>query len=158
MAVIPLQVPILIVRQIGREGLLAYPNECCGILLGRDRSVESPALGAAIRVVDRAVSTPNASAATEQHHRFRIPPLRLIEAEREADKSGRVVLGFYHSHPDQPARPSEYDRAHAWPFYSYVIVSVTADNVVDLTSWVLDDVIGALQRQEIQEGDCSSPG
>ena len=49
------------------------------------------------------------------------------------------LLGFYHSHPDHPAEPSEYDREHAWPGYSYVITSVSGENVQDMRSWTLRD-------------------
>ena len=60
-------------------------------------------------------------------------------AEREAANVGLEVVGWYHSHPDHPARPSEFDREHAWPWYSYVIVSVAAGQPEDMTSWLLAD-------------------
>jgi proteasome lid subunit RPN8/RPN11 len=63
-----------------------------------------------------------------------------MQAERSAGGRGELVLGFYHSHPDHPARPSEYDRAHAWPFYSYVIVAVAKRAAGEMTSWQLDEV------------------
>jgi proteasome lid subunit RPN8/RPN11 len=62
-----------------------------------------------------------------------------------------MVLGFYHSHPDCPARPSEYDREHAWPFYSYVIVSIAKGSAVDMTSWLLDEATETFSRQDIVE-------
>ena len=77
--------------------------------------------------------------AGEQYHRFLITPQTLMKAEKTAGGAGQLVLGFYHSHPDHPARPSEYDREHAWPFYSYVIVSIMQRKPESLTSWVLDD-------------------
>jgi len=60
------------------------------------------------------------------------------------------VLGYYHSHPDHPARPSEYDREHAWPFYSYVIVAIAKGKAVDLTSWVLNDVTEKFDEQVVR--------
>jgi proteasome lid subunit RPN8/RPN11 len=62
-----------------------------------------------------------------------------------------LVLGFYHSHPDHPARPSEYDREHAWPFYSYVIVSIAKREAVDMTSWVLQEETDTFARQDLLE-------
>ena len=59
------------------------------------------------------------------------------------------MLGYYHSHPDRPARPSEYDRQHAWPFYSYVIVAIAKGVAVDMTSWVLDDQTETFSIQPI---------
>ena len=122
-------------RQIESEGAAAYPNECCGILVGRDVK----AAGATRRVVDRLEPGANVFEADERYHRFSIDPRQQLRAERAAEAEGRAVLGFYHSHPDHPARPSEYDREHAWPFYSYVIVAVANAKPADMTSWVLDD-------------------
>jgi proteasome lid subunit RPN8/RPN11 len=74
-----------------------------------------------------------------------------MKAEKDAGDERRLVLGFYHSHPDHPARPSEYDRQHAWPFYSYVIVSISKGEPVDMTSWVLDEATETFSRQDIEE-------
>ena len=59
-----------------------------------------------------------------ERNRFLIDPLEQLRVEKDARARGLDVLGYYHSHPDHPARPSNYDREHAWPWYSYVIVSV----------------------------------
>ena len=66
-------------------------------------------------------------------------------------RRARLVLGFYHSHPDHPARPSEYDRQHAWPFYSYVIVAIAKREPLDMTSWMLDEKTETFSRQDIVE-------
>ena len=142
-----LHLPSPLARQIEEEGVATYPNECCGIMIGRDvrdGSVER-------RVVDRLIPMKNAFDAAEQYHRFTVDPVAQIAAEKQADAEGKVVLGYYHSHPDAPARPSEYDRTHAWPFYSYVIVSIQKRRPVDMTSWVLDDATETFQRQDIRE-------
>ncbi len=73
----------------------------------------------------------------ERARRFLIEPLKIKEFEERAEALDMEVLGFYHSHPDHPARPSEYDREHAWPVYSYVIASVGDDEVKEMRSWVL---------------------
>lgn len=121
-------------RQIEAEGSVIYPNECCGIIYGRD-VVES---GETRRVVEELEVVANEFEAGEQYHRFSITPDTLRKAEKKCT-NGKMVLGFYHSHPDHPARPSEYDREHAWPFYSYIIVAIHKGKPVDMTSWVLNE-------------------
>ena len=139
-----LYLPAPLARQVEQQGVRAYPDECCGILLGRDE--------AAHRVVDRVRATENVfEEVAERRHRFSIDPLELLRAESESSHGSLVVLGFYHSHPDHPARPSEYDRQHAWPFYSYVIVSIAKGDPVDMTSWVLEEATETFSRQDIQE-------
>jgi proteasome lid subunit RPN8/RPN11 len=134
-------------RQIEAEGCAAYPNECCGIMYGRDVR-EGDVVR---RVVERLEPVNNAFEEEEQYHRFSISPQQLMKAEKDAAAEGRLVLGFYHSHPDHPARPSEYDRQHAWPFYSYVIVAIANRQAVDMTCWVLDEQTETFRRQEIVE-------
>ena len=128
-------------RKIEAEGAAAYPNECCGILIGRDVSGR--------RLVERLEPGQNVFAADERYHRFSIDPRAQLKADREAEAEGRVVLGFYHSHPDHPARPSEYDREHAWPFYSYVIVAIAKGKPADMTSWVLADRTNQFLAQKV---------
>ena len=139
----PLHISAAIARQIEEDGVRAYPSECCGILFGRDEPSR--------RIVERVRSTDNVFDASERRHRFSLDPLELMRAERDAADAGQLVLGYYHSHPDVPARPSEFDRSRAWPFYRYVIVSVQARRAVDITCWVLDDAAGAFDRQDIVE-------
>ena len=143
--VLPLVLPPALRRQIEAEGSAAYPNECCGILVGRDVDGR--------RLVERLEPGQNVFAADERYHRFSIDPRAQMKAEREAEAEGKVVLGFYHSHPDHPARPSEYDREHAWPFYSYVIVAIAKGRPVDLTSWVLDDGSSQFASQDVVAGE-----
>ena len=106
----------------------AYPEECAGVLVGMDT-------GEMKVVIDtwRAENTHE----EERSRRFLIEPLKIKEFEERATERDMDVLGFYHSHPDHPAEPSEYDREHAWPGYSYVIASVSGENVEDMRSWTL---------------------
>jgi proteasome lid subunit RPN8/RPN11 len=135
------------VRQIEEEGSAAYPNECCGIMIGRDMSD-----GACTRrIVEQLVAMQNVWDEKEQKRRFAIDPLALMRAEKSAAADGKVVVGFYHSHPDHPARPSETDRQYGWPFYSYVIVSIANRAAVDMTSWVLDEETQTFSSQDIDE-------
>ncbi|GHV28620.1 hypothetical protein AGMMS4952_12760 [Spirochaetia bacterium] len=115
---------------IRREGERAYPNECCGIILGSIAADNC-------RVVVDSIAIENAREAGEQYHRFRIEPEDLMKAELAARKRKLDVLGFYHSHPDHPAKPSDYDKEHALPYYSYIITAVDKGTAVDFTSWEL---------------------
>ena len=115
--------------EIRKAGEKAYPNECCGILFGiadgDDHIVKS------LRPIE------NARESGEQYHRFLITAEEMMEAELEAHKLGVDIVGFYHSHPDHPAVPSEYDRDHALPFYSYIILRVAQGRPEEMTDWRL---------------------
>ena len=127
--------------QIRREGEAAYPNECCGIIYGKEQGGE--------RVVTMLEPVPNVFDEQERYHRFSISPQQLMNAERTAGERGELVLGFYHSHPDHPARPSEYDRTHAWPFYSSVIVAVAKRVAGEMTGWQLNEVTEVFDEQTL---------
>jgi proteasome lid subunit RPN8/RPN11 len=116
--------PESVVHAIYTHGRATYPNECCGALIGRDG------------VVSEAVALANT---TEEgpRRRFLVRPGDYRAAEARASETGGELLGFYHSHPDHPARPSQYDLDHAWPFFSYVIVSIVKGQPGDLRSWRL---------------------
>ena len=81
--------------------------------------------------------------------RFLVRPSDYREAEKRASDAGGELLGFYHSHPDHPARPSQYDLDHAWPFFSYVIVSVREGVSEDMTSWRLREDRSAFDPEEL---------
>ena len=127
--------------QIRREAAAAYPNECCGIIYGVEKDGE--------RVVTLLEPVANVFDEQERYHRFSISPQQLMNAERVAGERGELVLGFYHSHPDHPARPSEYDRQHAWPFYSYVIVAVARREPAAMTSWALNEQTESFEEQRL---------
>jgi proteasome lid subunit RPN8/RPN11 len=127
---LPLKIGEGDVRHIHDHAKEAYPEECAGALIGIDT-------GETKVVVDvwRAQNTHE----EDRGRRFLIEPLQIKEFEERAQERDMDLLGFNHSHPDHPARPSEYDREHAWPYYSYVIASVGKDEVEDMRSWVLRD-------------------
>jgi proteasome lid subunit RPN8/RPN11 len=126
------------IREHSRE---TFPNECCGILIGRDES--------ALREVVMVLPAGNSRDEPEQHHRFAIEPRALLEAEKIARAQKLDVLGFYHSHPNAPARPSKYDREHAWPVYSYIIVSVRDGEAKEMTSWQLREDRGGYDEERL---------
>src|SRR5689334_18995272 len=78
------------------------------------------------------------------------------EAEKAANAQGLEVIGWYHSPPDHPARPSEYDREHAWPWYSYVIVSVRAGVAQEMTSWRLKNDRSEFEEERIEAARVST--
>lgn len=114
------------IRRHAREGV---PEEVCGLLLGRDGEP---------RVVVRAERAANARG-DERTRRYLIDPLELVKAEERGERAGSLILGFYHSHPGSAATPSEFDRAHAWPWYSYLIVSLAPGSEGALACWRLRD-------------------
>ena len=121
---------------IRRHGIETYPNECCGALYGRDGAVTET------------FALPNT---TEEgpRRRFLVRPQDYQQAERRATELGVELLGFYHSHPDHPARPSQFDLDHAWPFFSYIIVSVREGVPQDLTSWRLREDRSAFDEEAV---------
>ncbi len=133
-------------QQIEQEGVRAYPSDCCGVMIGRDLP---QADGSIHRLVERLQPLTNSFEKEEQYHRFRLDPLEYIQAEKTAGAEGKLLLGFYHSHPDCPARPSEYDRQHAWPFYSYLIVSILKGQPADMTSWLLNEATEQFSEEHI---------
>jgi proteasome lid subunit RPN8/RPN11 len=114
------------IRQHGEE---TYPHECCGVLLGR-----SDEDGRAVTKAVRCGNTRSDSA----HNRYHIAPQELVRIQRQAREEGLEILGFYHSHPDHPARWSQTDLAEAhWIGCSYVITSVEKGKVKITNSFLL---------------------
>lgn len=113
---------------IERHATATYPHECCGALYGGSAGGNS--------VIDEALPLPNT---TEEgpRRRFLIRPADYRFAEAHARASGRELVGFYHSHPDHPARPSQHDLDHAWPNLDYLITSVLEGHVDVTHAWRL---------------------
>jgi proteasome lid subunit RPN8/RPN11 len=124
-----LRLPGALADEIRRHGEAAYPAECCGAMVGR-------AEGAAKEVLRL---SPAVNRRTDDPHRYLIAPDDLRRLEREVREAGQEIVGYYHSHPDHPARPSAFDAEHAWPWYSYLIVRIDRGRGADMASWVLDD-------------------
>jgi proteasome lid subunit RPN8/RPN11 len=132
-------------QEIRRHGEATYPHECCGALVG------SPGHATAT------VALPNT---TEEgpRRRFMVRPSDYLVAEQRASELSGELLGFYHSHPDHPARPSQYDLDHAWPTFAYIIVAVSGAGspprndepakAGDMTVWFLKE-----DRSTFEEGE-----
>jgi proteasome lid subunit RPN8/RPN11 len=125
---------------IRRHGQDTYPHECCGALVGSSD-----------HVVDL-VALPNT---TEEgpRRRFLVRPSDYQLAERRAREIGTELLGFYHSHPDHPARPSQYDLDRAWPTFAYIIVSVANGSAADMTVWFLKDDRSSFEEGNLHHGE-----
>ncbi|MEA2693959.1 MAG: hypothetical protein QOJ16_3346 [Acidobacteriota bacterium] len=119
-------------QAIGHHASASYPEECCGVLIGHaaDRDTAT--------VVERILSVGN-EREDSRHNRYVISPETILAAQKEARGLGLDIVGYYHSHPDHPARPSDFDRDHAWPGLSYLIVAVERGRVVEARSWRLTD-------------------
>ena len=116
-----------LLENIREHGVQDYPYECCGLLLGRYE--------AEAKFVSETYPISNAREESAKRNRFLIEPEELMRGERYSRSKDLEVVGFYHSHPDSPAVPSQYDLEHAWPTYSYIIVSTREDQASDLFSW-----------------------
>ena len=116
--------------KIDRHGEKTYPEECCGIMLGSNDGKN--------QVVEDVVGLENEQGENRQR-RFFVTPEQYIKAEKIAAERNLDLIGFYHSHPDHPARPSEFDREHALPWFVYVIVSVMEQKAKNITAWTLND-------------------
>jgi proteasome lid subunit RPN8/RPN11 len=138
-------------EKIREHGVETYPYECCGALLGRDHDGLANNPNLEPRKVSREVLSlfPLVNRRDDSpRNRFAVTPDDVREAEKAASAQGLEVIGWYHSHPDHPAKPSDFDRDHAWPWYSYIIVSVHTGVPQDMTSWRLkDDRSGYLEEK-----------
>jgi proteasome lid subunit RPN8/RPN11 len=144
----------VLAEKIRAHGAETYPHECCGALLGRDSAevaesdskndVSSPAreILALFPLVNRREDSPR--------NRFSVTSDDVLAAEKDARDHRLEVVGWYHSHPDHPARPSQYDREHAWPWYSYIIVSVESGVPQEMTSWRLCDDRQGFSPEDIE--------
>jgi proteasome lid subunit RPN8/RPN11 len=153
-------------QAIRLHGQDTYPHECCGALVGRAAGVTA------------IVALPNT---TEEgpRRRFLVRPSDYQLAERRATELGAELLGFYHSHPDHPARPSQYDLDHAWPTFAYIIVAVAGEGLPgrsgdlsrqsaegataeaakagDMTVWYLKDDRSSFEEGSLHHGENSHP-
>src|SRR4026209_2401531 len=129
-------------NEIREHGIRDYPYECCGLLLGRFASET--------KIVTETYPISNAREESAKRNRFLITPEELMKGERYARQHDLEVVGFYHSHPDSPAVPSQYDLEHAWPTYSYIIVKTLADEATDLFSWEQEPDRSKFNQEELR--------
>ncbi len=128
--------------EINEHGERDYPYECCGLLIGRFAEDGR-------KVTIETYSISNAREEQAKRNRFLIRPEELTRGERHAREQGLDVIGFYHSHPDEPAVPSKYDLEHAWPTYSYIVVSIREGQAESLRSWEMAPDRSQFNEEEI---------
>jgi proteasome lid subunit RPN8/RPN11 len=130
--------------EMRQHGERDYPFECCGLMLGQFESESR-------KLVAETYQISNAREEEAKRNRFLIRPEELMRGEKYAREKGLDVVGFYHSHPDERAVPSKYDLDHAWPTYSYIVVSVEKGQAVDLRSWEMEPDRSRFNEEEIAE-------
>ena len=136
-------------QKIRIHGAEAYPEECCGLLLGGEREDGKEVLD---------VLRMGNAREESRTRRFLIAPEEYTRGEALAAAQGMAVMGFYHSHPDHPARPSQFDLDHAWPWCSYVIAAVENRVPTAVKSWVLKEDRSGFDEEIIESREqASSP-
>ena len=127
---------------LSTEALRAFPDECCGFLLGQE-DAQGNKIAASIRPVQNAKPG-------DKTRRFEIAPLDYLLAEQYATEQGLLLIGIYHSHPNHPSVPSETDRLAAQPYFSYIILSVYGQQVRHIQSWLLN-AASQFEEEQIME-------
>jgi proteasome lid subunit RPN8/RPN11 len=130
-----IHLPRHLLNEIHCQGENAYPEEGAGLLLGHEQD--------GFRYVQSLLILENAREDTARHNRYLITAADMLGGEKEAERRGQSIIGIYHSHPDHPNLPSEFDREWAIPWYSYLITRVNNGQAVESKSWrLLDDRSG----------------
>jgi proteasome lid subunit RPN8/RPN11 len=124
-----IEIPAEILSQIQRNGQLAYPEEGAGLLLGF--------ADAGRKQVNAIIELPNSREDGARHNRYLITPQAILKGEQQALALGMDIIGVFHSHPDHPNQPSDFDREWAMPWYSYLITSVINGVAIESRSWRL---------------------
>lgn len=137
-----LHIPRQVYDEVLHHAEQSYPHECCGVLVGsalKDRRVFAA----------HAATNINTERATD---RYVIDPKEINLIDRQARAEGLDILGFYHSHPDHPDRPSEFDREWGQPGYSYVIISVKSGKTASVKCWAFDDARDPFKEEKLKIG------
>ena len=117
--------------QIRAHGARQYPEEGAGLILGKHEDGS--------RTAERLIELKNSSQPDSRHNRYLIEAKDVLAGEYQAEKFGLDVIGVFHSHPDHPAQPSDFDLEWALPNFSYIITSISAGKAVSSRSWCLSD-------------------
>ena len=126
-----LHIPSPLLLDIHTHGEKSYPEEGAGLMLGYEKDGG--------RYVAHLLFLDNAREVSARHNRYLIPAEDMLRGEKEAEDLGLSIIGIFHSHPDHPNIPSDFDRENAIPWYSYLITSVVKGNAVESRSWQLAD-------------------
>jgi len=133
-----IQIPKKVLNSILQEAKKGYPNECCGLLIGKNENGKKKVISITpITNINK----------TRMQDRYEMDPRELEAADNAARQKSVEIIGIYHSHPDHPPRPSAFDQERAWPVYSYMIVAVEKGVKFEAQSWVLEDWGGEFQEE-----------
>ena len=139
-----LRIPKAVLNEIHAHMEETYPHECCGLIVGRGDSQ--------VRVAEtsRRCGNLNTERAVD---RYELDPKDMLAVQHEFDGGPFDIIGIYHSHPDHPSQPSQFDTDHAWPGWSYMIASVNKGTVGSVQSWALNESEHRFdeERMEIEE-------
>ncbi len=142
-------------QAIFQQAQKTYPEECCGLLLGKININEKiitqvwPTKNNWNEAEEKILFPESLLKSSSKSNRFSINPQEFLKAQKSAHQQNLAIVSIYHSHPDHPAIPSEYDRTIAWDRYSYIIVSVVAGQITDYYSWILNEN-RQFQQEEIK--------
>lgn len=142
-----INIPGGILEQIHSHGERSYPEEGAGLMLGKDEGNS--------RTVAHLLLLENSREDASRHNRYLITAADMLAGEKEAERLGLSILGIFHSHPDHPNQPSEFDREYALPWYSYLITSIRGGQAVDSKCWRLRDNRAGFDPEEIILTDCT---
>ena len=118
-----------------------FPEECCGFMLGAEAEDGSRHISEIYKIEN--------TKDENRERRYMIEPTSQLKAERHAREMGLDVLGVYHSHPNHPSKASEFDRVHAMPFWSYLIISCMEGKTAEIQSWRLRDDRTQFDEEEL---------
>jgi len=130
-----------LLREIHTHGENAYPEEGAGLLLGNEQD--------GLRTVRNLLKLENAREKNARHNRYLITARDMLQGEKEAERLGLSIVGIFHSHPDHPNLPSEFDQEWAIPWYSYLITSIQNAEAQDSRCWRLRDDRSGFSSEEI---------
>lgn len=133
-----------LIEQIKAHGERDYPFECGGMLIGHFDEKTG-------KTVVELMPMENASEESTRHNRVLILPKEVLRAERYARSKKLDVVGYYHSHPDEKAVPSQFDLDHALPVWGYIIVSVLRGKAVDVRAWEMENDRSKFDEEEIRK-------
>ncbi len=134
-----IEVPQAVVRAVEAHARETYPEECCGFLLGHLRTSHEAVEARRARNV----------APENRLRRYVIDPLEMLRADDEARARDLELIGIYHSHPDHPATPSEFDRSRATSWYAYLILSIADRTPKELTAWRFDEATATFHPESL---------
>ena len=138
-----ISIPSILLKKIKAHGEEAYPEEGAGLLLGREDQGQ--------RTVTAILPLENTREEGARHNRYLISAEEMLRGEKTAARQGVSIIGIFHSHPDHPDQPSEYDRAWAIPWYSYLITRIDQGQAAGSRSWRLAEDRSAFIEEEIHD-------